>query len=145
MQLRPSPLLLMKTKSPSTHDFPFNLSQNSRLVLIQSQNWLTSNFPYGIRSRKSKSYPWGTGHSFLVLEGPLSEDTHFPRPRTGRIRRPTTSFFFFFTAPYHNVPEYFYLFVFINFLLLNPPFFFSDIGLIVTIAIIVETSLNFFL
>ena len=86
----------------------------------------------------------GAGHSFLVLEGPLSEDTHSLDPAPDKSGGPPPDFFFFkpLFAIYIYLPLFFLLTPPISFFFL---FFFLHIGIlvIVAIAVIVKTSLDF--
>ena len=72
----------------------------------------------------------GAGHSFLVLEGPLSEDTHSLDPAPDKSGGPPPDFF---KGPlFHNI-SYFYLPLFF---LLTPPVFFLHIGILVIVAML---------
>ena len=78
----------------------------------------------------------GAGHSFLVLEGPLSEDTHSLDPAPDESGGPPPDFF---KPLFHNI-SYFYLPLFF---LLTPPVFFLHIGMLIIVTM--SPSLDSFL
>ena len=78
----------------------------------------------------------GAGHSFLVLEGPLSEDTHSLEPTLDESGSPPPDFFL---SPFFTI---FHIFTFLfSFFLL--PQFFLHIGILVIVAM--SPSLDSFL
>ena len=77
----------------------------------------------------------GAGHSFLVLEEPLSEDTHSLDPAPDESGGPPSDFL---KPLFHNI-SYFYLPLFF---LLTPPIFFN-IGILIIITM--SPSLDSFL
>ena len=81
----------------------------------------------------------GAGHSFLVLEGPLSEDTHSLDPAPDESGGPPPDFFL---SPFFTI---FHIFTFLFFSSYSPSFFwfFLHIGILVIIAML--PSLDSFL
>ena len=78
----------------------------------------------------------GAGHYFLVLEGPLSGDTHSLDPAPDKSGGPPPDFFL---APFFTIFHIFYLPLFF---LLTPPVFFSTKNIHILINIPIFTYQN---